>query len=79
MRTFIAIIIGLAGLLLGLYVGGWVLFVKPILLACKAFDAGMLTASIVGMTVIKCIFASVVGSLIAGVAYIVIMIIGGVD
>ena len=55
------IIIGVAG---GLYVGGWVMFIKPILDACKHFDAGTLTGMIVGATVLKCFFATIVGSLI---------------
>ena len=48
----------------GLYVGGWMMFIQPILEACKAFDAGTLTGLIVGTTVLKCIFASAVGGVI---------------
>lgn len=48
----------------GLYVGGWLMFVQPIIEACKAFDAGILTGLMVGTTVLKCIFASTVGALI---------------
>ena len=51
----------------GLYVGGWMMFIQPILEACKAFDAGTLTGLIVGVTVLKCIFASAVGGVIVWV------------
>lgn len=56
------IAVGVVG---GLYVGGWIMFIQPIIEACKAFDAGTLTGLIVGVTVLKCIFATAVGSIIA--------------
>ena len=55
----------------GLYVGGWLMFIKPIIEASKAFDAGTLTVMIVGVTVLKCIFASTVCSIIAYVGILV--------
>jgi hypothetical protein len=48
----------------GLYVGGWLMFIQPILEVCRAFDAGTLTGLIFGIAVIKCIFASTVGAVI---------------
>ena len=64
----IKVIIGWIGLIasiaLGVYVGGWLMFIQPIIEACKAFDAGTLTGLMVGTTVLKCIFASTVGGLI---------------
>lgn len=39
--------------------------------ACKAFDAETLTGTIVGITVLKCIFAGTVGSSIAGIGLVV--------
>ena len=68
MRTVLAIFIFIAGVLLACYVGGWVLFIKPILAACAAFDAGTLTAAVLGVTVIKCLLASAVASVIITVA-----------
>lgn len=68
MRTVLAIFIFIAGVLLACYVGGWVLFIKPILAACAAFDAGTLTATVLGVTVIKCLLASAVASVIITVA-----------
>lgn len=64
-KNIIGVLIMILGILGGLYVGGWVLFVQPIIEACKALDAGTLTALIVGTTVVKCIFAGTVGSIIA--------------
>lgn len=54
-----------AGVVGGLYVGGWIMFIQPIIEVCKAFDAGTLTGLIVGATILKCIFASAVGTVIA--------------
>lgn len=48
----------------GLYVGGWLMFIQPIIEACKAFDAGTLTGLMVGITVLKCMFASAVSGII---------------
>lgn len=64
MRNVLAVLIFIAGVLLACYVGGWVLFIKPILAACAAFDAGTLTATVLGVTVIKCLLASVVSGVI---------------
>lgn len=53
-----------ASWLTALYVGIWVMFIQPIMTACKAFDAGTLTGTMVGITILKCIFASCVGMII---------------
>lgn len=71
MRNVLAVLIFIAGVLLACYVGGWVLFIKPILAACAAFDSGTLTATVLGVTVIKCLLASVVSSLIITVASVI--------
>ena len=63
-KVIIGWIVLIGSIVLGLYVGGWVMFIQPIIEACKAFDAGTLTGLIVGTTVIKCIFASTIGGLI---------------
>lgn len=55
------------GVVAGLYVGGWLMFIQPILYACACFDAGTLTGMIVGITVLKCIFAGAVGWIIAAI------------
>lgn len=64
-RSIIGNLLIAVGVVGGLYVGGWIMFIQPIIEACKAFDAGTLTGLIVGVTVLKCIFATTVGSIIA--------------
>lgn len=78
MKTIIGYLIMIVGIVLGLYVGGWMMFISPIIEACKAFDAGTLTALKVGLTIIKCVFASTVGVIIAYIGLIVgnIVVIG---
>jgi hypothetical protein len=64
MKNFFAILVMLAGVVGGLYVGAWLMFIKPIIEACLAFDTGTLTGLMVGTTILKCIFAGTVGGLI---------------
>lgn len=65
-------VIGIVG---GLYVGGWLMFVQPIIEACKHFDSGTLTGLIVGTTVLKCVFSSVVGFAIYYVCALIGMVL----
>jgi hypothetical protein len=66
MLFWITIIIGI---ILGIYVGGWLLFIKPIVVACAAYDAGTLTGSMIGWTIIKClVFAPIAAKVIMNVA-----------
>lgn len=65
---FLIIILSIIG---GLYVGGWLLFINPILEACQHFDAGTLTGTIVGVTIIKCVFASGVGTTIGYIGMLI--------
>ena len=60
-----------AGVVGGLYVGGYLMFIQPIIEACKAFDTGTLTGLIIGVTVLMCIFATAVGSIIASIGIFV--------
>ena len=71
MRNIIGSLVLIAGIILGIYVGGYIMFVDPIIEACKHFDAGTLTGMVVGATVLKCIFASVVGWIIFYVGVII--------
>lgn len=70
-RRVMANIVTIAGLVLAAYVGGWIMFIKPIIAACVAFDAGTLTAVMVGMTVLKVVFASVVAGIIIVATYVI--------
>ena len=63
-RRVMANVVTIAGLILASYVGGWIMLIKPIIAACVAFDAGTLTAVMVGMTVLKAVFASAVAGII---------------
>lgn len=59
-RNVIAWLLLIAGIIAGIYFGGYAMFIKPILIACKAFDVGALTAFLIGKTIIKCLLASIV-------------------
>lgn len=63
-KIIFAIIVLVVGSAMALYFGVWVMFIKAILTACAAFDAGVLTATIVGWTIIKCLFATTIAGLI---------------
>ena len=71
MKKCIGILIMIGSVLLGLYVGGWLMFIQPIIEAVKALDNGSLTALTVVITLFKCSFATFVGSVIACVGMIV--------
>ena len=67
-KVILAVLIFVGGIVAAIYFGLWVMFIKSILTACAAFDAGTLTATLVGWTVIKCLLASAVSSLIVWIA-----------
>ena len=71
MRQILTVLVFIAGIIGACYVGGWMMFISPIIEACKAFDAGTLTGTIVGVTVLKCVFASVVASIIIWVSTVI--------
>jgi len=54
----------LVGVLIALYVSGWLLFISPILSACALFDAGALTGMAIANVVIKCLLATPIASAI---------------
>ena len=64
MRYVIGWAIFIIGIVASIWVGGWIMFVQPIIEACRHFDAGTLTAMIIGTTILKCIFAGGVGAAI---------------
>lgn len=70
-RTVLGVLIIVVGFAIAGYMGIWEMFIGPIIDACKHFDAGTLTGLMVGKTIIKCIFASTVSSLIAWLSYFV--------
>ncbi len=66
-KVILAILILIAGIGAAIYYGLWVMFIQAILTACAAFDAGTLTATLVGWTIIKCLLATTVAGLILAV------------
>lgn len=76
MRQILAVLIFFVGIFAACYTGGWVLFIKPIIECCKAFDAGTLTGVMVGVTVMKCIFAGTVAGVIVWISSIIAGIVG---
>lgn len=63
---WLSIIFGSIG---GAYVGGYLMFIKPILECLSMYDAGLLTGSMIGITILKCFFAGTVGSGIFCIGY----------
>lgn len=67
-RDLLGAIVYTISIIIGFYVGIWVMLVEPIIYACQCFDAGTLTATIVGITIIKI--------LLSGFAATLIMLVG---
>ena len=70
MNKIISIGIVILGIVLGLYLGLWVMFVGGILGIAQAVDSGTITAMIVAWNLIKIVLASVVGYIIIFVSII---------
>lgn len=77
MKNILAVIVFILGVVLAGYTGGWLLFIKPIIDCCKAFDAGSLTGLMVGITVLKCVFASAVASIIIWACSVIAALLNG--
>ena len=80
MKHIIAFVVAAVGILCGIYVGGWLMFIQPMIAAASSFDAGLLTGTMVVITILKCIFATFVGTVIAAMACWIagiIQILGG--
>lgn len=75
-RKILAFLIVILGFICAGYVGGWLMFIHPIIEACKAFDTGTLTGLMVGVTVLKCIFASTVAGIIIWISSVIAGILG---
>lgn len=67
-RDLLGTIVYAISIIIGFYVGIWVMLVEPIIYACQCFDAGTLTATIIGITIIKI--------LLSGFAATLIMLVG---
>lgn len=71
MKKLIGVVIIIASIAGGVYLGGWILFIKPLIAACAAFDTGTLSSTVIVITILKCIFASAVGGVIAYIGVVV--------
>lgn len=72
MKTIYSLLMWLSiafGSIGGAYVGGYLMFIKPILECLSMYDAGLLTGSMIGITILKCFFAGTVGAAIFGIGY----------
>lgn len=67
-RDWLGAIVYVISIIIGFYVSIWVMLIEPIIYACQCFDTGTLTATIVGITIIKI--------LLSGFAGILIMLVG---
>lgn len=75
MTKIVSWIILIGSILCGLYVGGWIMFIQPIIEACRCFDAGTLTGVVIGSTIVKCALASFVTSIIVSAGIFIVQII----
>jgi hypothetical protein len=63
-RKFFGTVIMILGVMLGLYIGGYVLFVKPIIDIVGTISSGDWNGGIIAWGILKMVCASIVGVLI---------------
>lgn len=63
-RDWLGIAMYIISIIAGFYVSIWLMLIEPVIYACQCFDAGTLTATIVGITIIKILLSGFVGVLI---------------
>ena len=68
-RDWLGAIVYVISIIIGFYVSIWVMLIGPIIYACQCFDAGTLTATIVGITIIKILLSGFTGILIMFVGF----------
>lgn len=68
-RDWLSAIVYAISIIIGFYVSIWVMLIEPIIYACQCFDAGTLTATIVGITIIKILLSGFAGILIMFVGF----------
>ena len=68
-RDWLGAIVYVISIIIGFYVSIWVMLIEPIIYACQCFDAGTLTATIVGITIIKILLSVFAGILIMFVGF----------
>lgn len=60
-RDWLDIAMYIISIIAGFYVSIWLMLIEPVIYACQCFDAGTLTATIVGITIIKILLSGFVG------------------
>lgn len=68
-RDWLGIAVYGISIIIGFYVSIWVMLVEPIIYACQCFDAGTLTATIIGITIIKILLSGFAGILIMSIGF----------
>lgn len=68
-RDWLGAVVYVISIIIGFYVSIWVMLIEPIIYACQCFDAGTLTATIVGITIIKILLSGFAGILIMFVGF----------
>jgi hypothetical protein len=68
MRKIIGKTVLTMGYISSLYVGGWIMFIKPIIQTCTAFDSNVLTGEMILFTILKILLAGTVATVIAWIA-----------
>lgn len=68
-RDWLGIAVYGISIIIGANVSIRVMLVEPIIYACQCFDAGTLTATIIGITIIKILLSGFVGILIMFIGF----------
>lgn len=70
LRKIIGNMIMLLGVAAGLYVGLWLMFIRPIIETAAAFDNGTITAMMAAGAILQVLLSTGTGSVIAGIGII---------
>lgn len=70
MRIILSLVVYLLGIAAAVYVGGWIMIIKPVRRTLTAFTLGTLTLPQVIATIVKCICSLTVAGLIWCIGYI---------
>lgn len=63
-KEVLGIVCVVGSILGGIYIGGWLMFLQPIFEVAAAIDGGTVTAMLIAITVIKCLLASFVATVV---------------
>lgn len=72
--SFLSYFFLIIGICAGAYVGGYLMLIKPIVECLAAYDANILTGSMIGITIVKCFFSGFVGSIILSIGYFIALV-----